>query len=219
MPHFFDRKHVYEKDWGTVTSAFWVKYPSEDAPHMKHVDTLCREVDHDAQLLRLRRLFVVEYPMPSWASRIFFKDLTALAVEEAECDLRTQRLTIRGSNLTWSKWFRVEETCTYEPHPENPEWTLYSMRSSYGVSGLGALCAQLEKAAVARAKETAGRGLELMTRKIDSVEAEWKLKKEAWAERLQRLKSPPSLWVEPFRQVQCECDANPRNGERDASVA
>lgn len=63
------------KDWETVTSAFWVKYLSPDAPHVKHVDTLNREVDDERGLLRVKRLFSVEYSMPSWAQRVFFKNL------------------------------------------------------------------------------------------------------------------------------------------------
>ena len=43
----------------------------------------------------------------------------------------------RSCNYTFASFFRVEETCEYTPHPENPQHTLYTQTATYKVSGLG----------------------------------------------------------------------------------
>lgn len=47
--------------------------------------------------------------------------------EQSEVDPRPecQRMTLRMRNLTFSDLLVVEETCTYTPHPEDPEKTIY----------------------------------------------------------------------------------------------
>lgn len=43
----------------------------------------------------------------------------------------------RSCNYTFASFFRVEESCEYSPHPDNPQHTLYKQTATYKVSGLG----------------------------------------------------------------------------------
>lgn len=180
---------MYRHDWETVTSAFWVKYPNTDQPHVTQIETCNHEVDKERGQLRMNRLVCCEYTMPAWARKVFGKPLTGLAVEEAICDLPNKTLTLHGRNQTFSNIFRVEETCQYTPHPENPNWTLYTQKSSYSIFGFPGLSGMLEKAAVSSASEKSSIGLRAMQKIIARLEAfKWQDRRDLWVGQLNSLK-------------------------------
>ena len=60
MVKWFSRTHVYDASWEHTTAAFWVKYPNEQAKHIRSVDTVARSFDPGRQILRQRRLMNLE---------------------------------------------------------------------------------------------------------------------------------------------------------------
>lgn len=186
---WFSKEYVYHHDWETVTSAFWVKYPNTDQPHVTQIETCKTEVDKDRGQLRMSRLISLEYSMPGWARKVFGKPLTGLATEEAICDLPSKTLTLHGRNLTFSNIFKVEETCQYSPHPDDPNWTLYTQKSSYSIFGFPGLSNMLEKAAVSSASEKAQVGLSAMQKIIARLEAfSWQNRRDLWVSQLASIK-------------------------------
>jgi len=172
---FFDSVHTYQSDWETVTSAFWVKYPNTLQPHVKSIDTVNREIDAENQILKVRRVITLSYDLPGWIERIIGRKLEGLATEEATVDLKTRKLTIVGQNHSCSEYFGVRETCTYEPHPENPSWTQYEQKSSYTIRGLGSISGLLESHAVKTAKSKGQNGLNAMSEIIEKLESkDWR---------------------------------------------
>ncbi|CAD7934753.1 unnamed protein product [Amoebophrya sp. A120] len=122
---------VYESRWEDVTAAFWQKYPNAQAPNVKSVDPIAREVDAENQTLRTRRLLALEYAMPSWIEKLFGCKMRGLAVEDTLVDMKNKTLTLESRNLGLLRFLRTEETCTYSVHPDDPSKTLY--QASIGI--------------------------------------------------------------------------------------
>ncbi|EER12999.1 hypothetical protein, conserved [Perkinsus marinus ATCC 50983] len=185
---FFERTHTFPYDWETCTSAWWTKYPNPDQPHVKQVDTLCREVDRDSGKLRVRRLFYLEHDLPSWVRMMYKRNMEGYAVEDVECDVRNKKLVAKGSNYTFSSFFRMQETITYEQHPENPEWTLYRQRMNFSVSGLGVLCGRLEQAARDSSAQKAHNGVTVMNKLIERLHlTDWKADLDSWRQEVSKM--------------------------------
>lgn len=161
----FQKEHVFHNDWGTITSAFWVKYPNELQPHVLRVDTLDLQIDEEKQQFTCRRLLSLKYQCPRWVQKFFGASPVGFAVEEATCSLRDRKLTLKSCNYTFASFFRVEEACEYTPHPENPQHTLYKQTATYKVSGLGLpVNRAVENAAVAQAAEKSLLGVSVVER-------------------------------------------------------
>merc|ERR1712154_440213 len=98
----------------------------------------------DSGVLSVRRLFFLEFGLPYWVQKMFKTKMEGYAVEDVTCDIRNRKLVATGGNHTFSSFFKMEETISYEQHPECPHWTLYTQRMAFTVTGLGVLCGKLE---------------------------------------------------------------------------
>lgn len=181
--------HVYKSDWETVTSAFWVKHPNTFQNHVKQVETVAREMDHENQRFRVKRLMFLDYGLPGWVEMVLRNKLRGSVTEESQIDLRSKCLEVKTTNNTFSEYISSEEHCTYEPHPENPEWTLFKQRSICTINTPGNICNILEKFAMDRAGQAAGKGLAAMGKIIEGMESEeWKHRTHMWREELTGMK-------------------------------
>ena len=151
---------MYREDWETVTSAWWVKYPNPEASHVKEIHTVARDMTSDR--FAMRRLFYLEYGLPSWIQKIFKIKMEGWALEDVECSRGDRRLTAKGRNVTFSSFFQMEEEIQYSQHPENPRWTLFHQRMQFKVLGFGLLGSKLETAARDNAELKSTNGLAVM---------------------------------------------------------
>jgi len=181
-------EHTYEGDWETVTSAFWVKYPNPKQPHVKYIDTLHREIDSDAAILRARRLLLLQYDFPAWYRALHLPCHAGHVIEDTTVDLHKKTLTLTSQNITLSNLFRSTEECTYEVHPDNPKWTKYTMVLGVEFTGVGWLNSTLEGSFIDKVKEKFRVGFDVMTERITSLQTQdWKRRRSEWQEELARM--------------------------------
>lgn len=121
-------------DWSTVTTAFWGKYPNQNAPHVKEIDTYERNFSPvTGDITSKRILKCISGSIPSWMGRLgfpttMFAELLLCIVkirycqEESVVNAREKKLVLRSSNISGSGLMVVEETCSYSAHPENSNW-------------------------------------------------------------------------------------------------
>ena len=176
---FFERTHVYREDWETVTSAWWVKYPNPEASHVKEIHTVARDMSSDR--FRMKRLFYLEYGLPSWIQKIFKIKMEGWALEDVECSRESRVLTAKGRNVTFSSFFQMEEEIKYTEHPENPRWTQFNQRMQFKVLGFGLLGGKLETAARDNAEIKSSNGLAVMEGVISRVKASGQARADQWA--------------------------------------
>eukprot|EP00923_Selenidium_pygospionis_P055747 GHVN01097075.1.p1 GENE.GHVN01097075.1~~GHVN01097075.1.p1 ORF type:complete len:142 (-),score=13.20 GHVN01097075.1:986-1411(-) len=129
---WFEKQHTFPHDWGTVTAAFWQKYPNQFQPHVLRVDTIDRTINRENNTIRTRRLhFLAEHA--HFLKRLLGLDSKGYAMEECTIDLNAKTLTLNTHNLSDRHFLIVEETCVYSVHPDNPNHTLYSQKASCAV--------------------------------------------------------------------------------------
>jgi hypothetical protein len=187
---FFERSHIYESDFDTVTSAWFVKYPNPQTQHVKEIHTIDRTLSNEgeSQSFSLRRLFYLEFGLPQWIQRLMKKKMEGYAMEEVTCSLHPKMLRAVGRNLTFSSFFQMQETIEYRPSEENPNHTLFTQKMQFSVFGFGPLGVKLESAARDSAEKKSHQGLEVMEKVIDRLKAsDWRAKANEWRVEMQKL--------------------------------
>ncbi|EEA04979.1 MSF1-like conserved region family protein [Cryptosporidium muris RN66] len=168
------KSHTYHHNWETVTLAFWNKYPNDLQPHVRRVDVLNININETMRCMFMKRLHSLKYNVPGWIERLIGCTAQGYAVEESFCDLDSKVLKIKGVNHTFNQFFRLEEECRYEIHPENSEWTLYTQEYKFIVEGFGkegnSIRRYIEKLAAQIVHEKSINGLSAMNEKIKSIE-------------------------------------------------
>jgi len=195
---YHEKSFTYDDDWGTVTSAFWLKYPNPQAQFVRSVDTIARELDTERQTIKQRRLMSLEYQMPGWMEKIFGCKMRGLAIEETFVDLPNKKLTLKSRNIGLASFLISEEHCVYEVDPNDPTKTKYTTSMTVTVSlphlrdtwGVNSLTGTLENQFLARASEKAKNGLEVMRNKIETTRdlfplSEWEAQLVQMRERTQ----------------------------------
>lgn len=107
--------------WRHVSSANWLKYPSELTPHVINVDYLSRHVDTSTGILHTERLLTCRQHVPDFVFRLLGQSDTASYVyEQSTIDGRAEILEMCAQNLTFSQLITAQERCRYMP---NNEWS------------------------------------------------------------------------------------------------
>ena len=176
---FFERSHVYESDWETVTAAWWVKYPNPAATHVKEIHTVSREIFKSR--FSVRRLFYLEYGLPNWVQTMFKSKMEGWGVEEVRVNKEPKCLVAIGHNITFGSFFQMREEIRYTPHPENSSHTLFEQKMQFKVFGFGPIGGSLETAARDSAAGKSSAGVRVMESVIERLNAEgWRKKAEDW---------------------------------------
>lgn len=168
---YFERSSVYDSDWASVTSAFWIKYPNEKSSHVKTVDTIGRSIDEENGILRVRRLIALEYCMPKWMERFFGIPMHGLALEETMVDNKKKILELKSCNLGLSRFLTSEEICIYKQHPDDPNKTIYETKLGVTVKIAGYMQGLLESQFLTQAAKKFESGLEVMRGKITETKS------------------------------------------------
>lgn len=179
---FFEKSHTYEYDWETATAAWWDKYPNPDQPQVRHWDTLYKKLDPQTGVLSVHRLFWIEYSLPKWVHTVLrTPSMDGYGTEVVTCDVRNRRLVMRGRNYTFRNLIEIEETCTYQQHPDNSNWTEFIHRSEFRVGKMGLLNSKLEESARDSAFGKSKVGVDVMENLIKSLHvSEWRAKAHHW---------------------------------------
>eukprot|EP00753_Platysulcus_tardus_P008387 PLAT15944.1.p1 GENE.PLAT15944.1~~PLAT15944.1.p1 ORF type:complete len:312 (+),score=138.44 PLAT15944.1:93-1028(+) len=165
----FQAEHVYGHSWETVSLALLNKYPNDKLSHVKKIDTLEQGIVPGTSKLRTVRLMLCASKLPGWVTKLGVRRL-GYVCEQSEYDAKAKSIVLSTRNLTYSQYLQVEERCTYSPHPENPEWTLFRQEARITVTA-PTFSRALEKVSVKNFRRNAARGLELLEELCQSVEA------------------------------------------------
>ncbi|SCU93503.1 LAMI_0E14598g1_1 [Lachancea mirantina] len=104
--------HTFDKDFRTVSLAFFNRYPNPYAGHVLSIDTLSQEVDSNG-LLKVRRLIKKTGRLPQWVKPLLGRVSESWIVEISEVDPHSGQLRTYTRNLDHTKIIKVEEFTTY----------------------------------------------------------------------------------------------------------
>ena len=127
MVAIYSNSHVFQHPFDNVTSAFWRKYPNDQASHVKSIDCYSRKIDSSGRLI-VHRLLRCESPVPSWMATLGVSN-AAYAAETAVIDPHTKEMCIKSRNITGASMMVVEETCTYTENESNKQYTSFTQQA------------------------------------------------------------------------------------------
>jgi len=169
MPLFEVLAHIYKHAWGDISLASFRKYPNPERPDVLNVDLLSRDLDPTTGVLTTKRLITCKGAGPAWLQS-FIGSSMFFFVEEASVDPKGQKMVLRSQNLSFSDLIKVEEVCTYTPHPENKSWTSFTQEAKIAAGSF--VMGKVEDYCLEKFKTNATKGREIMEHAIARVKLE-----------------------------------------------
>ncbi|KJP89928.1 hypothetical protein AK88_00384 [Plasmodium fragile] len=158
----FEQEHVYQYDWGTVTSAFLQKYPNNVQSHIKRIDVVDRCIDSKEQTLRMRRIVQLQYCIPKLFQNVLNIDGGGVGIEDININLREKKLTVRTANYTLTPFVNLTEKCVYVQKHDDDNKTLYKQTTTLDINGFGYMKSFLERAILNTVRDKSKQGINIM---------------------------------------------------------
>ena len=153
----YSGEHRFIHPWHLVSAANWTKYPHELTSHVTHVDYLSRTIDPKTGVLRTVRLITCQQSVPEFILRWVGASPEAYVYEVSEVNPKTQSLTLKAKNLTFSEMMTVQESCQYTPLSDT-ETLLKQEVQITSLNGLSYLRNKLEDVCMERFRANASKG-------------------------------------------------------------
>ncbi|AAS50440.1 AAR075Cp [Eremothecium gossypii ATCC 10895] len=112
MVLWYKNTHVFERDFQTVSLAFFNRYPNPYAAHVLSIDTIARDVDADGRL-HTTRLIKKMGKLPAWARPLLGRISESWIIEMSSVDAARQEMRTYTRNLDHTKVIKVEEYTCY----------------------------------------------------------------------------------------------------------
>lgn len=112
MVLWYKNTHTFEKDFSTVSLAFFNRYPNPYASHVLSIDTLSRELSPEGELCTTR-LIRKTGRLPEWVKPFLGRISESWIIEKSEVDSKKQQLRTYTRNLDHTRIIQVEEFTTY----------------------------------------------------------------------------------------------------------
>ncbi|KAL9646774.1 hypothetical protein ABK040_001196 [Willaertia magna] len=115
--------------WDLVVRAYEQRFPKNPTffPYINNTEILEKK-ETETTKYEVRRVSI-DPGMPGW-----LKSLTRIHdfvfVEKSTIDWKNKKMTLYTENETLSTYAHVSEDCTYQQHPDNPNWT-YKEQTAY----------------------------------------------------------------------------------------
>ncbi|CAA9989370.1 MSF1-like protein, putative [Plasmodium knowlesi strain H] len=165
----FEQEHMYQYDWGTVTSAFLQKYPNNVQNHIKSIDVTDRCIDTKEQTLRMRRIVHLQYFIPKLFRNLLNIDGRGVGIEDIDINLREKKLTMSTVNYTLTPFVNLTEKCVYLQKDDDDNQTHYKQTTTLDINGFSYMKSFLERAIINTVREKSKQGINIMNETIKRV--------------------------------------------------
>lgn len=160
MVCIFKNTHTYLYPWNVVTTAFWLKYPNILNPNVIEVDTYDRYIDKQGCLRSYRLITCQNSLLPNFMTTLGVPSRIFIA-EESIVDPKNKSMIIKSKNVSGTSFMTVEETCIYEKHDKNKDWTSYR-QTAHITTSVPLFREQIEQHCVDHLSKTSNNGLEII---------------------------------------------------------
>ncbi|SCU92466.1 LANO_0E01002g1_1 [Lachancea nothofagi CBS 11611] len=120
MVLWYKNNHTYDKDFRTVSLAFFNRYPNPYASHVLSIDTLSRKISPAGELCTTR-LIKKTGRLPQWVKPFLGKISDSWIIEKSEVDIKNKELRTYTRNLDHTRIIQVEEFTTYRYNAQSGE--------------------------------------------------------------------------------------------------
>lgn len=169
MVRGYKQEHTYRHPWERVSIANFRKFADLEhrslLSHVADVRIVNRTVDPKIGQIFTTRSITINAPGPWWLQRLMGTNV-CLCLEESIIDNDKRSLEIVTRNVTLKDFVDVEEKCSYNPHPENEDWTLLRQETSItcqtSMPALKSMAEKIEQKCVEKFQHNSARGREVV---------------------------------------------------------
>ncbi|AET39734.1 Ups1p Ecym_4714 [Eremothecium cymbalariae DBVPG len=104
--------HIFDRDFQTVSLAFFNRYPNPYASHVISIDTISRKID-DLGKLHTTRLIKKTGKLPAWIKPFLGRITESWIIEMSVVDAQRGQLLTYTRNLDHTRVIKVEEYTHY----------------------------------------------------------------------------------------------------------
>uniref|UniRef100_A0A0N5CFU8 PRELI/MSF1 domain-containing protein n=1 Tax=Strongyloides papillosus TaxID=174720 RepID=A0A0N5CFU8_STREA len=140
---FFTEEYIFDHPWHTVVTAAWRKYPNPLNGNVTGIDVLSHKVENS--ILKSERILQSQFDIPTWTSKLIGFSGTQYSHEYTEIDVDNRQMSLLTRNLSASRFVKIDEKLTYQPHSTEPNKTVLKQEVSVSVN-LPAFADTCEKA-------------------------------------------------------------------------
>jgi len=162
-------EHTFNHPWETVCQAAWRKYPNPINTAVLGTDVVERQVVNG--VLYTHRLVSSEWGIPGWAQRLVGPANICYASEMSHVNRSRRHMELKTRNLTFGSFIAVDETLSYQPHPEDSCRTLLKQEAVVTVQGIP-LSSYMEDILTSAIMLNANKGRQAIEWVIDKIEKE-----------------------------------------------
>ncbi|CAH0393914.1 unnamed protein product [Bemisia tabaci] len=162
-------EHIFNHPWEKVVEAAWRKYPNPMNPAVIGIDVVDRKVSEG--VLLTKRLITSKWGLPSWAQTILGGTNIFYAKECSSVDPKARIMEMKTHNLTAGSIIAIDETLSYEPHPEDPGKTKLKQEAVVTVKGIP-LSSYFEGLVTTNISHNANKGRQAIEWVIEKIETE-----------------------------------------------
>ncbi|XP_063234803.1 protein slowmo [Bacillus rossius redtenbacheri] len=164
-------EHTFNHPWETVAQAAWRKYPNPMNTAVIGTDVVDRRVVDG--ILHTHRLVSSKWGFPRWAQSLVGSTNICYASERSEVDPKSRQMIMKTRNLTFCSFIAVDETVSYQCHPQDPAKTLLKQEAVVMVQGVP-LNNYMEDMLASKISLNAGKGRQAIEWVIGKIDAEMK---------------------------------------------
>ncbi|XP_022189623.1 protein slowmo isoform X1 [Nilaparvata lugens] len=162
-------EHTFNHPWEMVCQAAWRKYPNPMNPAVIGTDVIERKVE--GGVLLTHRLVSSKWGLPRWVQSIVGPSNICYAIEKSEVNPSSKQMILKTRNLTFGSFIAVDETLSYQPHPEDVSKTLLKQEAVVTVQSVP-LHNYMEDLLTSTIMTNAGKGRQAMEWVIGKIEKE-----------------------------------------------
>lgn len=164
-------EHTFNHPWETVAQAAWRKYPNPMNPAVLGTDVVDRKVIDG--VLVTHRLVSSKWGFPRWVQRLIGQANICYASELSQVNPEVRHMELKTRNLTFGRYIAVDETVSYEPHPQDTSKTLLRQEAVVTVQGIP-LNNYMEDLLTSTIMHNANKGRQAIEWVISKIETEMK---------------------------------------------
>ncbi|XP_065898386.1 SEC14-like protein 5 isoform X2 [Dysidea avara] len=163
---------VYEHTFEFCMKAYDLRFPTcKLVPQVLASDIVFEEWSDDRSRHTVERRCTLDIDAPYILKKITGQEVMYF-VQRNELDLKARVLKIKAWNESFSNRLCLRETCSYQVHSENPEWTSFDLHASLEVKSFFGFEGLVEKIAIKLYSGNLHKGREVMEYCIKTLHSE-----------------------------------------------
>jgi len=173
---------VYKHPFELIMLAYERRFPTcTMIPAFLGSETVHEHKSKDGAVHVIERRCKIDVEAPYLLKKVCGADFVYF-IQKNSLNLRSRTLSIVATNETFSNRVKIKEECSYKPHPDNDEWTIFTQRATLNIISFFGIEAQVEKLGIKAYHKNIKKGKEIIVYYINELNSEGVITAPRWTQ-------------------------------------